>query len=131
MTENQALTVIKNVNPSTYNQAGQVINYTFVIKNSGIVPLPGPFSIADNIVTATCTGPASGQLAPNEEMTCTESYIITQADMTVNSITNMATASGSGVNSNLATATIAKSGIAPTQTQVPGNTIQHQVVDGE
>ena len=131
MTQNQALTLTKNVNPSTYNQVGQVINYFFVIKNSGIVPLPGPFSIADNKVTATCMGPASGQLAPNEEMTCTATYIITQADMTVNSITNSATASGGGANSNLATATITRSGNAPTQTQVPGNSIQHQVVDGE
>jgi len=131
MTQSQALTLTKNVNPSTYNQAGQVINYTFVIKNSGIMSLPGPFSIADNKVTATCTGPASGQLAPNEEMTCTASYMITQADMTVNSITNSATASGGGVNSNPATATITRSGSPPTQTQVPGNTIQHQVVDGE
>jgi len=131
MTQNKALTLTKGVSPSTYDQAGQVINYTFVIKNIGIMPLQGPFSIADNIATATCTEPASGQLAPNEELICTATYVITQTDMTVNSITNSATASGGGVNSNPATATITRIGSAPSQTQVSGVAVQHQVVDGE
>jgi len=129
MTQNQALTLIKNVSPSSYSQAGQTITYTYAIKNSGIVSLSGPFSISDDKATVTCTQPANGQLAPNEEMTCTSAYLITQADMAANAVTNSATASGSGVTSNPATATISRSADNPTP--LPGNTVQHQVVEGE
>lgn len=131
MTQNKALTLTKNVSPSTYNQAGQVIIYTYVIKNSGIVTLPGPFSIADNKVTVTCTEPASGQLAPNEEMICTATYLITQADLATSSVINSATASGGGVTSNPATATITRSEGNSSQPPTSGNTIQHEVLEGE
>jgi len=131
MTQNKALTLTTNANPSVYNQAGQVINYSYIIKNSGIVTISGPFSISDNKVAATCPMPATGQLAPNEEITCTAAYTITQNDMTANSVTNSATATGGGATSNPATATITKSIGTPTQTPLPGNTVQHTVADGE
>lgn len=127
--QNKTLTLTKSANPSTYGQVGQAITYSYVIKNSGVVTLPGSFSISDNKVTVTCSQPASGQLAPSEEMNCTATYIITQADMTANSVVNSATASGGGATSNPATATITRS--AENQFPLPGNTVQHQVVEGD
>lgn len=139
MTQNKALTLTKNANPLTYNQAGQVITYTYTIKNTGNVTLQGPFSITDNKATATCTPPANDQLPPNGEMTCTSTYLITQIDLTTSSVTNSATASGGGTTSNTTTATVTNSGgegqpitqVPGSGNYTPGTTVQHVVADGD
>jgi uncharacterized repeat protein (TIGR01451 family) len=79
--------------PATFAKAGDVIPYSFVITNSGNVPLAGPFTVADNKVTVTC--PSTSSLAPGASITCTASYTITLADLKAGSVTNTATASGS------------------------------------
>ena len=43
----------------------------------------------------TCTQPADDALSPNEAMTCTANYVITQADLDNGSVTNTAKAKGS------------------------------------
>ena len=112
----KALTLTATANPVTYDQVGQIITFTYVIKNSGNVPLgPAQFTITDSLIGATpmnC-GPADKTLAPNDPnstVTCTATYTITQADLTAVSITNIATASGGGAGpSQAASATVNKS----------------------
>ena len=43
-----ALTLTKAASPATYSYPDQVINYTYVVKNTGNVTLYGPFSISDD-----------------------------------------------------------------------------------
>jgi LysM repeat protein len=129
--QNKALTLSKAANPTTYNQVGQVITYTYVILNSGNVTLQGTFAIADDkVTTANCTQPGDGALSPNEEMSCTATYSITQADLAAVSVTNNASASNGTITSANATSTVNKSGAAGTS-PVIGGSLQHTVVKGE
>ena len=106
----KALSLVKTADPTIYNAKDQTITYGYVIKNTGNVTLSGPFAVTDDKATVTCTQPAGATLSPNEEMTCTASYTITQTDLDTGSVTNKATASGGGATSNEATATVYKDG---------------------
>ncbi len=98
------LTLAKSANPTTYSAVGQVITYTYTITNSGNVTLAGPFSVSDDKQpTVSCP---TGSLALGASITCTSTRTITLADINAVSITNKATASGNGVTSNQASATV-------------------------
>lgn len=79
----------KVANPTTYNTAGQTITYTYTLTNVSGTTISGPFSISDNMTTATCNQP--GTLAASQTVTCTGTYTITQADIDNGSVTNTAT----------------------------------------
>jgi uncharacterized repeat protein (TIGR01451 family) len=96
----KALTITTTASPATYNQVGQQITFTYVIKNSGNINLgPAQFTVSDTLVSPTAfnCADANANLAPNSTITCTATYTITQADLGAVSITNIATASGAGV----------------------------------
>jgi hypothetical protein len=131
LTQNRVLTLTKAANPMTYNQVGQVITYTYVILNNGNITLQGPFSIADDRAAANCTQPDDNLLSPNEEMSCTASYSITQDNLNTTSVTNNATASNGTTTSNIATIMISTTGAVPPSSLVPGTDIEYQVKDGE
>jgi LysM repeat protein len=107
------LALTTSANPTTYEQAGQSITFTYVITNNGTTTLgPTQFTVSDTLISTTplnC-GPANTTLAPNTTATCTAAYTTTQNDMTAVSITNIATASGGGASpSPAASATVNKS----------------------
>lgn len=88
---NPAWTLTKSANPTTYSLPGQVITYTYVLKNTGGVAI-STISLTDNKVpTVNC--PAT-TLAVGAQMTCTGLYTITAADVSATSVTNIATATG-------------------------------------
>lgn len=96
-----ALTLKKTANPVTYNAVGDVIDYTYVVKNTGNVTLAGPFVVADNKVNpVNCP---AGALAPGASVTCTGSYTIKQADLDARSVTNVASVSFGSIKSNTET----------------------------
>ena len=99
LTQNPLLALSKAANPKNYDKVGDVINYTYVITNIGNVTISGTFSIADDKATANCTQPADGALSPNEQMSCTASYSIVQADLDVESVVNTATATNGTITS--------------------------------
>ena len=103
------LKLTKTATPTTYSQIGQTIFYTFVITNTGTATLgPAQFTITDNRLSEPFNcGPADTTLATNSTLRCTAAYTITQADITVASLTNSATASvGGAPESQPATSTI-------------------------
>ena len=121
--QNPALSLTKSASPTVYFSAGQVITYSYVIRNTGNVTLTGPFSITDDKATVTCTQPADSALSPNETTNCTATYIIQPTDLNATntgSVTNTAQATNGTVTSNQAQATVnqvAQTGqIAPTAT---------------
>lgn len=127
------LTLTKSANPTSYYMAGQIITYTYVLKNSGSSPLgPAQFTVTDNKINNNAPfncGNADATIASGATLTCTASYTVTSADLNAASITNSATAAGGGANaSQPATATITKT-TAPALTA--GSTVQHKVVEGE
>ena len=102
------LTLSKTASPQTYGQVGQTITYTFTITNTGAAPLgPAQFMINETKLAAPLPcGPADTTLSTNQTLSCSADYSITQADMSVASLTNIATASGAGQTSAPASATI-------------------------
>lgn len=101
--EVKTLLLTKSADPTTYDQVGQTISYSYVVQNTGRGALPGPVTVTDDKATVTC--PAGG-LTPNETMTCTASYTIQQGDLDSGSVTNIAQAHSNGNDSNTATNTI-------------------------
>ena len=86
-----AITLDKQAGVPTGNNAGDTIDYTFVVTNSGNVTLTG-VSVDDPVAGAvTCTATT---VAPGASTTCTATYTLTQADVDAGQINNTATATG-------------------------------------
>jgi len=86
----------KSASPTTYDTAGQIINYTIVARNDGNVTVQG-VSISDLMLPVlTCTPLQPATLAPGQFLTCTGSYTIQAADITAGSVQNTATANVAG-----------------------------------
>lgn len=141
------LVLTKTASSQTYGQAGQIITYNYTITNTGTTPLgPTQFIITDNKFSGpqNC-GPAETTLQPNQPVTCSFPYTITDADMGVATLTNSATASGAGQTSAPASASVTNLTVAaatqtantnqatvfPSSNLASGSTIQHQVAVGE
>jgi uncharacterized repeat protein (TIGR01451 family) len=131
VTQAPALSLTKSANPTTYTAVGDVITYTYVLKNTGNVTLHGPFVVTDNKISGTITcATSSVTLAPGATLpgTCTATYTIQAGDVNASftgSVTNKATGTAKDpkentVTSNEATATVRQTGltakIAPTAT---------------
>ena len=100
-----ALSIVKTATPTTYDEVGDVISYSFLVTNSGNVTLSGPFTVSDDKATdESC--PETTSLAPLAYITCTASYTITQSDLDSGSVTNIASASNGTVTSPTDTETV-------------------------
>ena len=111
--QNPQLELDKSAAPSTYSAVGQVISYTYVLKNAGNVTVFSPFSIDDDKATNEVCPTTPVSLAPGDSITCTASYTITQADLNAGFVTNVAQGQGyldeeSPVESNEDTATVTR-----------------------
>ncbi len=95
-TQSPALTLVKTTDPLTYSAVGEVIDYSYLVTNSGNVSLAGPVTVADDKATdescpdVSTVGNGDGFLDPGESVTCTASYTIAQADLNAGSVTNVA-----------------------------------------
>ena len=99
------LTLAKSAAQTSFTTAGDQLNYSYLITNSGSAPLLGPITVTDNKVTVTCPavstiGDLDAYLDPGENITCTATYTVTAADLTNGSVTNTASATVNGVSSN-------------------------------
>jgi hypothetical protein len=122
-----SITVTKTANVVSVTAAGNVINYTIVIKNTGNVNATA-ISVSDTLTSVTC--PTSGNstittLAPTATESCTASYTATQANFDNNGggdgdIDNTASAAGTsgGVAVNASNSTAVLCTQAPHLTMV-------------
>jgi uncharacterized repeat protein (TIGR01451 family) len=93
VTQSPAITLVKSASPTMFSGPGSVITYGYKVTNTGNVTLAG-VKVTDpmaGLSTITCPTTA---LAPAASMTCTATYMTTQADAAHGSIKNVATASG-------------------------------------
>lgn len=130
-TPNRILKLAKTADPTTYDHVGQQITYTYVVTNSGTESMgPAQFIVTDpGFSTPLNCGKADLTLGPNEGVSCSISYAVTQADMDAGSITTNAIVSGGGVGpSEPASTTVTR---RPTSNLTPGATLQHRVAAGE
>jgi len=94
------LRLVKSTTSTGYGTAGDTINYTYLVTNTGTTTLSA-WGVNDNLIgSASCPG---GSLAPGASETCTGSYTVTQADVDAGSVTNTATASATGPYANAVT----------------------------
>ncbi len=90
-----AVTLDKQAGTPSGNSAGDTIDYSFVVTNTGNVTLD-PVSVDDPTVgPVTCDVTV---LAPTAVATCTATYALTQADVDAGHIANTATATGTDPN---------------------------------
>jgi|GEM_PF-1224121 len=100
------LTLAKTALPTTVEQAGDQVDYTFVVTNDGVVPLNNlainetAFSgNPTSLTTPACQPVSLGSTLPaGAHTTCTASYTVQQSDVDAGSITNTATATGQNAN---------------------------------
>ncbi|MBN3521424.1 DUF11 domain-containing protein, partial [Algoriphagus lutimaris] len=91
---NPALSIEKSIIAGDpYSVVGDVVEYQFIVTNTGNVTLDGPFTVVDDKVPGIPAA-AENTLAPNESLTLTAAYTISQADLTNGSVTNIASAIG-------------------------------------
>jgi uncharacterized repeat protein (TIGR01451 family) len=86
-------------------QAGETIQYSYVITNTGNVDLPA-LSVSDPTGgPVTCPTPAPPGLAPGDTVTCTENapYVVTQANVDSGGVTDTATGTGTDLQGGAAT----------------------------
>ena len=92
---NVGLEITKKASPLTYDDVGQIITYTYTVKNVGDVDIKGPIMVADDKF-GTITIPNSDTLSKGSSVTGPAvTYQITDKDIDRRSVTNLATATGS------------------------------------
>ncbi|MEA4812045.1 MAG: sortase [Anaerolineaceae bacterium] len=98
-TQTKSATITKSANPTTYSAVGNVISYSYVIKNTGTVTIygttdhNGPFSVTDSKgLTVSCPA-GTKSLDSSQSVTCTASHTITQADLNAGHIDNSSSTS--------------------------------------
>jgi len=115
------LSLAKSASPTIFTAVGQVVTYTYSVTNSGNVTLNGPITVSDDRATVTC--PNVSTIAPGASITCSATYVVTQADMDNGSVTNHANAQaffgGLPVISNPAQATVNVASIALSKSASP------------
>jgi uncharacterized repeat protein (TIGR01451 family) len=102
-TATPTLTLDKTVvSGNPYAAVSDVVNYEYVVTNTGNVTISALIVTDDKIATVTC--PVT-TLAPQASTTCTGSYTITQADLDAGSVINNAGATGTPASGTLTPAT--------------------------
>ncbi len=78
VTENPELTVKKSSTTAAVTAAGQVVPYSYLVKNTGNVTVTGIGVTDDKVTSVSCP---SASLDAGADMTCTGSHMVTQAEM--------------------------------------------------
>lgn len=91
-----SIKLIKSITSITDNApaglgAGDVINYTFTVTNTGTTALTAVGVTDAKVLNINCLATS---LAPGVSTTCTGTYVITQADVNAGGVQNTATATG-------------------------------------
>jgi len=105
-----AISLKKSANPSTFSAEGDIINYSYVITNTGNTLLYPPYTVSDDRVSVSCPSTPEN-LAPGAAISCAAAYTISLEDMNAGSVTNVAVAAvqdekGQSVTSNQDDATV-------------------------
>jgi len=104
--QNPSLSLVKTAKPYKVKQAGDVITYTFVVTNNGGVTLHDVVIVDEMLEAAGVEIPVVGTLAPGETKVVKATYTVTEADLKLHKITNVAVATDGESVSNEDTATV-------------------------
>ncbi len=96
----KSITAVTDVNGNGFTDAGDTVEYSFVVENTGNVIL-APVTITDaklGLTDAACADNIA--VGATETCTTTATYTILQADVEAGGVENVATATGTPVDSN-------------------------------
>ena len=130
-----ALTLTKEATPTSVAAAGDTIDYTYTVTNSGNTTLSG-IAVTETAFTGTGTPPVptcpAAPLAPSESTQCTASYVVTAADVNTPSITNTAAATAQDALDGTVTSPDATAAVAVTAAPALSLTksVDHATVSG-
>ena len=79
--QNPELSIVKDDAGATYDEVGDVIDYTIVATNIGNVTLKGVVVTDPNVTDLECTPATPVDLAPGDSIECTASHTVTQEDL--------------------------------------------------
>jgi hypothetical protein len=88
------ITLVKSAKPATFDRAGQVVSYSYLITNTGNVTLTRVGIIDHRRGLRALSCPAA-TLAAGASETCSARYVTTAADLDAGRVTNVAIAHGS------------------------------------
>jgi uncharacterized repeat protein (TIGR01451 family) len=88
-----ALTLKQYAAPVTFMGAGTPIRYSYLVTNTGRVPLSG-ITVNDPLPGLSAVSCPATALLPHHYMTCTASYVTTRADVRLRMVDSIATVSG-------------------------------------
>ena len=135
MTLRPVLELTATANPTTYNQAGQVITFTYTIKNTGTESLgPAQFAIHDDRLGNINCGGQDTTLANSASFSCTSAYTTAENDRAATELVfNLVASGGGATNIQPVRVTVANTAVAggPSTGYTRGSTIQHKVNEGE
>ena len=92
-TQNPHLNLTKVATETSFSAAGVTLHYTLVATNNGNVTLTNVSIIDTKLGTLVCTPAQPATLAPLASLSCTGTYLTTQADMNAGKVDNTANAS--------------------------------------
>jgi uncharacterized repeat protein (TIGR01451 family) len=98
-------------NVTTFSQAGEIVNFEYVVRNTGTPPLGGPVTITDTPRTPLCpalttVGNLDNYLDTNESVSCLAAYTVQASDVTTGTIVSNSYATAGTITSNQATFTL-------------------------
>jgi uncharacterized repeat protein (TIGR01451 family) len=130
-----ALAIDKSATEATFEAAGDLLHYTFLVTNTGGVGMAGPVVVDDDKASdETCpavstTGNLDSTLDPGESLTCTATYMVQAADVTAQHVTNTASATADGVTSNTDSVTVDLAQLSITKVADPTTTATTGPID--
>jgi len=84
------LKIEKTADKGRFSEVGEVITYTYVVTNSGSIPIEGIVSVNDDILGEITSGTESITLQSGESFTVTATHTVSQEDLDRGFITNKA-----------------------------------------
>lgn len=98
------------VSGNPYAEVGDVIQYSYLVRNTGGASLPGPVTVDDDRTAVTCPplsgiGDGDAVFDVGEEILCSASYTVVQGDLETANVVNVAVASAGSTDSTPDTAT--------------------------
>ena len=132
------LSIVKTALDTSFAAVDTALDYEYVVTNTGNVTITDPVSVSDDrIASVTCPVLPLAGLAPNASVTCSATYLVTQADIDAGNVTNIASASAGPITSDTDDAVVQAAqtpAIAMTKTASPqvfatvGQTINYSYV---
>ena len=137
------LSLVKSTSTVDYQKAGDQIQYSYLLKNTGTGALYAPFQVSDDHIGSPSLGTpftcgSASSLDPGGTVSCTATYTVAASDVSAGSVTNTATATamdamtgGHTVTSNPSSVTVNLAALSLTKTttttgyHVVGDTITY------